>query len=132
MATRLSRRKISRYYASALIEGVGADGLALQLAAYLIEAKRTKELDLIVRDIAHHLSLSGVVSASVDSAHKLSDATKKAIIEMVKSYAKAETVELSEQVKPELLGGLLLKFPDHELDTTVSRRLTLLKTNYKK
>ncbi|HEU4830986.1 MAG TPA: F0F1 ATP synthase subunit delta [Candidatus Saccharimonadales bacterium] len=132
MAMRLSRRKISRHYATALVQGADSGKLALQLAAHLIETKRTKELSLIIRDITHHLSLQGIVSASVISAHELSAQTKKAIIDFVQKTTNASDVQLQEDVKPELLGGIRLKFPGHELDTTIAKRLTLLKTNYKK
>jgi F0F1-type ATP synthase delta subunit len=132
MATRLSRRKIASYYANSLADGVDAKKLALQLAGFLVESGRVKELSLIVSEIEYHLSLKGIVVANVASAHELDDLTKKAIINLVKNSTKADQVQLREYTDSSVLGGVKLEFTGSELDTTIARRLTKLKTNFKK
>lgn len=132
MVVRLSRSKLSRYYATSLFNGVDAKKLAMQLAAYLIESKRVRELQMIISDIEYQLSLHGVISADITSAHELDDLTKKAVIDMVRKNTGATSIELKEYVDPSILGGVKIKFIGNELDTTITRRLTLLKTNYKK
>lgn len=132
MAIRLSRRKIASYYATSLVDGVDSGKLALQLAAYLIESRRIKELGLIVSDIEFQLSLNGIVLANVTSAHDLDELTKKAIIDLVKNNTGADQVQLREYADPSVLGGVRLEFTGSELDTTIARRLTKLKTNFKK
>lgn len=132
MAIRLSRRKIASYYATSLVDGVDAKKVALQLAGYLIESGRTKELELIVSDIEYQLSLSGIVLANVTSAHELDELTKKAVIELVRDNTDAKQVQLREYIDPSVLGGVKLEFTGSELDTTIARRLIKLKTNFKK
>ena len=132
MAVRLSRRKIASYYAKSLIYGADAKQLAQQLAAYLIESKRTKERQLIIGDIEYQLSLRGVVVANVTSAHELDELTKKAVIDLVHQNVDADDVQLRAEIDSSLLGGLRLEFAGSEIDTTIARRLTALKTNYKK
>lgn len=132
MATRLSRRKIASYYATALVDGVDAKKLALQLAGFLIENGRVKELELIINEIEYQLGLRGIVLANITSAHKLDEMTKKAIINLVKSNTGADNVQLREYADPSVLGGVKLEFTGSELDTTIARRLTKLKTNFKK
>jgi F0F1-type ATP synthase delta subunit len=132
MATRLSRRKIASYYANSLADGVDAKKLALQLAGFLVESGRVKELSLIVSEIEYHLSLKGIVVANVASAHELDDLTKKAIINLVKNSTEADQVQLREYTDSSVLGGVKLEFTGSELDTTIARRLTKLKTNFKK
>jgi len=132
MATRLSRRKIASYYASSLIDGADAKKLTLQLAAFLIESKRTKELDLVISDIEYQLSLNGIVLASVTSAHDLDEMTRKALIDLVHDTTKATQIQLKEYIDPGVIGGVKLEFTGSELDTTIARRLTKLKTNFKK
>jgi F-type H+-transporting ATPase subunit delta len=132
MLSRLSRRKIAEYYAASLIGGADAKILAMQLAGYLIDTKRTKELDDIVSDIEYYLSIHGVVSATVTSAHELSSATKSNIIAKIKDGMGAKTVQLHEVLDKNVLGGVKLQFAGSEIDTTIARQLNMLKTNYKK
>ncbi|MEI7918157.1 MAG: F0F1 ATP synthase subunit delta [Candidatus Saccharibacteria bacterium] len=132
MAVRLSRRKIASYYAKSLIDGVDAKQLAKQLAGYLIESKRIKEQQLIISDIEYQLSLRGVVVANVTSAHELDELTKTAIEKLVRQNINADDVQLRAEIDASLLGGLRLEFAGSEIDTTIARRLTALKTNYKK
>jgi F-type H+-transporting ATPase subunit delta len=132
MAIRLSRRKIASYYAQSLIDGIDAKKLTLQLAAYLIESRRTKELVSIISDIEYQLSLSGVVLANITSSHELSDLAKAAVTDLVKQTTGATDIQLQERIDPSVFGGVKLEFTGFELDTTIARRLTALKTNYKK
>lgn len=132
MAIRLSRRKIASYYAQALLDGADSQKIALRLAAYLIESSRTKELVSIISDIEYQLSLGGVVLANVTSAHELSVLTKAAVADLIKKTTNATNIQLKEYIDPNVLGGVKLEFTGFELDTTIARRLTKLKTNYKK
>lgn len=132
MAVRLSRRKIAEYIAAQVTEGGSIKELATSLAAFLIDTRRTTEIELIIRDIQFQLAERGVVLASVVSVEKLSDVTKKAIIDMVKERTTAKTVELNQFVDPSVLGGVRIDIPGRQLDATIFRRLSLLTTNNKK
>lgn len=131
MARKLSRRELSHYVARQLTSGASQKHTLMQLAAYLIENRRTNELTMITRDIATTLSDMGHLSGTITSAHKLTAATKKAIEAYAKQKTGAPHVELDTIVDESVLGGIKLELPGRELDTTVSRRLTLLKTRYK-
>lgn len=132
MATRLSRRKIADYYAKSLVDGADTKKLAAQLASFLVKSGRVKELGMIISDIEYHLSLNGIVLVNVTSASELDEITKKAIVGLVQKNAGAKQVQLREQVDSSVIGGVKLEFTGSELDTTIARRLTKLKTNYKK
>ena len=132
MAQKLSRRDLARYAAQQLSEGASQRTIALQLAAYLIETRRVKELSVIVRDIATHLVDYGHVAGNVISAHELSEATLREIEAYTKQQTGASEVSLSTVVDKSVLGGVRLELPGRELDTTIARHLTILKTRYKK
>lgn len=132
MARKLSRRAIAEYIADRLIAGDTQQVLVEQLAAYLIENRRTNELSLMVRDIQYYLSEKGHVVGTITSARDLSDATKKSIEAFAKDETGAKSVHLDTIVDPDVLGGVRLALPGRELDTTISRKITLLKTRYKK
>lgn len=132
MPSRLSRRAMAEYIATGLIDGKSRKTLFAQLAAYLVETRRTKELDLIVRDIEFNLSQKGFVQTTITSAFDLTAETKKALESFVKSETKASTVALTSVIEPAVLGGVKISIPGRELDQTVAHQLTVLKTRYKK
>ena len=67
--TTLSRRHLAQYAAEKLAQGDRS--VVEQLAAYLVASRRTKEAELLVRDIERWLETNGVVVARVTSAHEL-------------------------------------------------------------
>lgn len=132
MAIRLSRRKITSYIAQQLVSGGEAQQLILQLAAFLIDNKRTNELGLIVRDIEYELTKQGVVLARLTSAFDLSEATSRAVTELITAKTGAHQVQLHQFINPQVLGGIKIDLPGLQLDATIARRLTTYRTNYKK
>lgn len=132
MSGRLSRRSMATYIATGLVEGQSKKKLFNQLAGYLVDSKRTKELKLIVRDIEFMLSAKGFVQATVTSAFDLSTETKKALESFVKEQTKAKDVSLSAMVDPSVMGGVKITVPGCELDQTIAHQLTVLKTRFKK
>jgi F0F1-type ATP synthase delta subunit len=127
MAVRVSRRKIAAYCADRLIAGDTA--VAEQLAAYLIDEHRTREVELVVRDIEAALAARGVMIADVASATKLSEVTKKAIGSFLTEADGSTRVYLRESLDPSLLGGVRVTTPEAELDATIRRKLTTLKAS---
>lgn len=127
MAVRVSRRKIASYYADELL--AGKTDIATRLAALLLDTGRARELDLIVRDIEDALEARGVVVADIASAHTLSQATQKDITAFLKKQSDAKEVHLRVNVDQALLGGVRINVPGRELDTTLRRKLTLLKAS---
>ena len=132
MSGRLSRRAVAAYIATGLTDGKSKEVLLAQLAGYLVESKRTKELDLIVRDIEYNLAERGFVNAAITSAYDLSAETKKVLEAFVKSKTNAKQVSLSSVVDPAILGGIKIATAGRELDQTVAHQLSVLKTRLKK
>jgi len=130
--TRLSRRAIATYVAQQLTTGTDSKKVVLQLAAYLVDTRRTKELSLIIRDIQFYLSEAGSVSGVITTATALTAETKKAVEKYIKQQTGATTVALDSFIDPSVIGGVKVSIPGRELDATVSRNLTILKTRFKK
>ena len=123
MALRLSRRKIATYAADQLLAGSPTRTVLRSVAAYLVEARRTRELALLVRDIEDVLSERGHVVADVTSAYPLSKSLKAEIKDLVGG----DTVQLRESVDPSLLGGMKIDVPGKRFDGTIRRKLTALR-----
>lgn len=127
MSQRLSRRKIAAYYASELL--AGDKDVAKQLAAYLVDTRRVRELELIVRDIEAALLEHGVLLADVASSRSLSAQATKEVQTYLQSATKAKTIHLRESVDATLLGGVRISTPGNELDATLRHRLNQLKAS---
>lgn len=124
MAGRISRRLLAEYVADRLV--VGDAEVIEQLAAYLIEERRTNEVDIYVYDIEYALTQRGFVIADVASARSLSNDTKKAISRFLTTAYNATTVELRQSIDTSLIGGITVRTADAEYDTTVKRKITNL------
>jgi F-type H+-transporting ATPase subunit delta len=127
MAQRLSRRKIASYYADELL--AGNKKVVTELAAFLLQSRRTNELELIVRDVEEALAHRGVVVADIASSRALTSGATAAITTFLSDKTRATDIRLRTSVDPSLLGGVRIRVPGQELDTTLSRKLSLLKAS---
>ena len=123
---------MAEYIAEGLVEGKNKKTLFKQLAAYLVDSRRTKELGLIIRDIEWKLAEKGYVQATITSAFDLTAQTTKALEAFVKAETKASKVSLEKKLDPSVLGGVKISVPGREIDQTVAHQLTVLKTRFKK
>jgi F0F1-type ATP synthase delta subunit len=123
MAGRLSRRKMAEFVAEKLLAGDKVSVALHKVAAYLIDSGRTRETELIVREIEDVLAERGVVVADVTTAYPLSDALRS----QVKSMMGASSLQLRETVDASVLGGVKIAIPGKQFDGTIRRTLTALR-----
>ena len=124
---RLSRRKIADYVARELTLG-DAKTVMKELAAYLVDTKRVREAELIVRDIEFALYTHGETIIDTTSAQSLSATVKAEIAKLATERHGATTVHLREHVDPAVLGGVRLEYGGQRLDTTLRHKLNQLRT----
>lgn len=70
-----------------------------------------------------------ITAARVTSASPLQPAVREAVIREAGRLA-GGSVELTEEVDPELIGGFVLQVGDHQLDTSVQHNLRNLKRSF--
>lgn len=125
----LSRRKIATYLATELVSGKPTGPLFKAAAGYLIDRKQVDQVELLVRDIEAILARDhGIVLAEITSARELSEGIITSIKQFVSSAEGAKQVEVSVRVDPSLLGGVIIRTPRAELDTTVRKQLNALRS----
>jgi F0F1-type ATP synthase delta subunit len=120
---RLSRRKIAAYFADELIAG---RNVTKPLAAYLVETKRIREAELVVRDIESALADRGVLLADVATSRELAADIQQVVADYLKQSIGAVDVTIRSQVDPHLLGGIRIETPGRRLDATLRHRLDQL------
>lgn len=73
----------------------------------------------------------GIYEATVTSAAPLNDATRTRVREIVKGMTpNGATVELSEVVDPELIGGFIIRYGDQMIDASVQSNIRGLKRDF--
>lgn len=128
MNNKVSRRVIARTVAAKLLAEPARRAHWLQVtAAYLIEHGMAEDTDLVVNDIAHELyEQAGHLLVGVTSARALSDSLRRDLTHTLRQATGATSVELAERVDPALLGGLIARTPDAQLDASVRTKLKQL------
>lgn len=121
---RLTRRQIAQYAADELLRG---NNVIPQLAAYLVETRRTKEADLLVWDIEKVLEKRGTLVAQTTSARVLDDAEYDEISELLKERYDAQRVVLRKEIDEQLLGGVVVRTATDEFDGSLKRSINRLK-----
>ncbi|HEU4913867.1 MAG TPA: ATP synthase F1 subunit delta [Candidatus Saccharimonadales bacterium] len=130
MNKKASRRVIARTVAAKLLgEPNERKHWVRALAAYLIETGRADEVDLIVNDVARELfEQRGELVVDVTSARPLADPVRKELKSLLKEVTDAKEVLLTESVDASLIGGLIARTPDAQLDASVRTKLKQLAT----
>lgn len=97
------------------------------LAAYMIESGLTGRVDAVANDVAREIFVqSGELLVRVTSARPLDAATRKHVEHVIKDQSGAKSVTLDEAIDPELVGGLIARTPDAELDLSIRNKLKQL------
>jgi len=128
--SKTSRRVIARTVAAKLLAEPSKRKHWVQaLAAYLVETRRVDEIDLLVNDIARELfDQKGELVVDVTSARPLTDTIRQELSSMLKGATGAHDVQLTEAVDPSLIGGLIARTPDAQLDASLRTKLKQLAT----
>ncbi|HSX17684.1 MAG TPA: F0F1 ATP synthase subunit delta [Patescibacteria group bacterium] len=128
MNNKVSRRVIAHTVAAKLLAEPSRQAHWIKVtAAYLLEQNMAADIDLIINDIAHELfEQSGHLLVDVTSARKLSDAVRNELKQSMRAETGATRVELIEHIDPSLLGGLIARTPDAQLDASVRTKLKQL------
>ena len=124
-ASTISQRRLAAYVAGQLLASGDKKRLIKELAAYLIETGRVRDLNQVVAAIEEALASRGAVVATVTTARPLSPENKQAIVkQFTPTSAK---LYIREQIDPSVIGGFKIELPGSQFDGTVIHKLTTLK-----
>jgi F0F1-type ATP synthase delta subunit len=121
----LSRRQLAAYAADQLLGNKRLSVIVKELAAVLVNTRRTNQAELLASDIAWELERRGeVANATVTTAHDLSEQLRKEISSFIKKSAKVEQVIINESIDESVIGGVRIDTAAHSWDKTLGRKLT--------
>ncbi len=126
--SKVSRLAVAGIVGAKSLKPKGLKRLAQETAAYLLETGRTNELASLLRDVQNYWADHGYVEAIAASAFPLSAKAKNEIRrEISHLYPKAKRIIITEQLDPDVVGGVRLEMPHRQLDLSVRAKLNTFK-----
>lgn len=132
--------KASRHTVASVLAGRidvaqnNAQILGREIAAFLLDARLTGQLDSILRDIIQIRAEHGIVEVTAVSAHPLTDSVRADIEHKIRTHIlstvgapAASKIILSERHDPMVAGGVRLELANHQLDLSVRAKLNRFK-----
>lgn len=106
--------------------------VSLNFFILLTKKKREKYIHEIAASfVAQYKAEKGIKIAEVSTPVPLSEEAKKKILDIVIGKTGLK-VELVEKIRPELIGGFILRVDDNQVDTSISSQINLLKRDFSK
>ena len=97
------------------------------LAAYMLENGLSDRTDAVINDVAREIfALNGALLVRVTSARPLTAQLRKELETFLIDKTGAKQLYLEEAVDPLVLGGVIARTPDAELDLTIRSKLKQL------
>jgi F0F1-type ATP synthase delta subunit len=123
-----SRRRVAKFIARELANGESTARVAKILAAYLYENRELRNWELLLRDIETSLlNDHKYLAAEVLSARKLSHETIDNLREMLMKETGAKKIEILPETDENLIGGVVIRTPESEMDSSLRAKLTKLR-----
>jgi F-type H+-transporting ATPase subunit delta len=105
--------------------------IATSFIAIIISKKRAGILgDIAASFIETYKLHKNIKTAQVTSAIPLSLAQKEKVIATLKASNDTESVDLKEIVDPSIIGGIIIKVGDQQVDESIKRKLTDLEMEF--
>ena len=112
------------------IIGDDVTGAQRNLLALMVRRGRFEQLPAVIREFRRLYRLrEGIVEATVTSASSLDDAEIRALQARLEAMT-GKHIELSQEVDPELLGGVQVRVGDKLIDGSVAGRLERLRNDF--
>tara|TARA_B100000287_G_C20421150_1_gene697557 strand:+ start:247 stop:789 length:543 start_codon:yes stop_codon:yes gene_type:complete len=106
--------------------------LTLKFINIIIDKKREEILMSLAKQfILFYKEHKNIALASVITAHKLTEEARKEVLKLVKKHKKKE-VELKEIVDKKIIGGVVIKMDNKQLDASVSSEILALRKRFNK
>ncbi len=102
------------------------------LSLKLIDLVCAKNRENILTEIADaflaiYRTQQGIEKVNVESAVAIDEKTAQSIQQYIKEKTGAKTIQLHTSINPAVIGGLVIKFGDNLLDTSIAAKLRNLK-----
>lgn len=99
------------------------------ISIILIKKRESILADIATAFIDLYKTEKNIATASVTTAVKISEQQKTKIIDLLKSQG-STSVDLKEIINPDIIGGMILKVGDKQIDESIKRKLSNLEMEF--
>jgi len=125
---KVPRHQLAAILAERSLGSVKPGELSAEIAAYLLEARRTGELDSLLRDIMQYRAEHGIVEVNAISVFALSEKVRKDIEATIRGLnPDAKKVVVTETRDESVVGGVRLELANQQLDLSIRSKLNRFK-----
>jgi len=116
--------KILRGSAACVHEATPAAEYAIRFMCLLVEKNCFRHIGLLLQKIEQNLDeQNGILEITVEAASPLDSGFEEELAGKIKEKTGAEGVKIKTRVRPELLGGYLLRIGNHYVDASLKGQL---------
>jgi F-type H+-transporting ATPase subunit delta len=109
-----------------MLEG-NVEDITLSLLDLIVKNVRESFIPLITLNFIHETKkYKGITESVLTTAVKVDDSVRKQVTELISHIFKT-TVELKENVDPEIIGGFILQIDDKYIDASIKNKLRKIK-----
>lgn len=104
--------------------------IVLRYLMIIVQGNREDYLpDIAAQFVEQYKHYKNIKTAYLSTAQQVSDEMRQAVVSTLEEQTKAE-IELVEEIKSELIGGLILKVDDQEMNLSLRKRLKKLSREF--
>jgi F0F1-type ATP synthase delta subunit len=123
--SKIANNDIAKYAVDKLESGIETSVLSRQIAAFLLEERRSRDFPAVMRAIDEELARRGSNQIVITSAHIVSEETKKQLATLLE----VKNPIFKEEIDSSVIGGVKARSGEIEIDLTVRGRLNKFKTS---
>lgn len=102
--------------------------VVIEFFELVVSKNRAGNLPQIASNFEHlYNEYNQIVAVDVQSAQALTEGERKEVISYLEKQTGAKEIKIAEQINPDLMGGLVIKYGDSLIDSSVSSQIKNLK-----
>ena len=114
------------------IFGKEASGLTKQFLQLISSRKRESLIgDIATAFVTQYKAFKKIIVSEITSVVKLNEAQKKKILQLLPT-SDSSSIEVTEKINPDIIGGFIVRIDDNQIDASISRKLDDLKQDFSK
>jgi F0F1-type ATP synthase delta subunit len=125
---KIPRHIIAATLAQRSLGSIDEPRFAKEIASYLLDQRRTGELESLLRDIMQYRADHGIVEVIATSAHPLTAEIRTDIDRQIRAmYPEAKRIIITAEHDADVVGGVQLQLANQQLDLSVRAKLNRFK-----
>jgi F-type H+-transporting ATPase subunit delta len=76
---------------------------------------------------SQYKAFKNIVTVGITTASKMDESIKNDLVSFLKKERPEATIEINEEINPDLIGGFIFRTDTHQIDASVANRLKTLK-----